>query len=213
LRRIADSISTAEIAEIAEGKRFFYSVLCALCVLCGLSFIPQSAIRNPKVPDVVLVNQHGERVRFRDMVKNNVVAINFIFTTCTTICPPMGANFAKLQKLMGDRVGRDVRLISISVDPATDTPERLKAWSEQFAAGPGWTLLTGPRPDVVKLLKALQVFTADKWDHAPVVLIGSEVTGHWARANGLAAPSELMDIITAAIDAAAKKSSSREVGQ
>jgi protein SCO1 len=149
------------------------------------------------IPDVVLLNQDGEQVRFySDLVKNKVVAINFIFTTCTTICPPMGAHFSKLQKLMGERVNKDFHLISISVDPLTDTSQRLKAWGEKFNAGPGWTLLTGPKHDVVKLLKALGVFTADKWDHTPLVLIGNEATGRWVRADGLASPAKLAEIIS-----------------
>jgi cytochrome oxidase Cu insertion factor (SCO1/SenC/PrrC family) len=140
----------------------------------------------------MLKNQHGKEARFyTDLIKGKLVAINFIFTTCTTICPPMGANFAKLRTL----VGEDVHLISVSVDPKTDTPERLKTWSEQFQAKSGWTLLTGSRRDVDGLLKALGAFTADKWDHTPVVLIGNEATGQWARANGLAAPTKLAEII------------------
>ncbi|MGH8520433.1 MAG: SCO family protein [Gammaproteobacteria bacterium] len=149
------------------------------------------------IPDVVLLNQHGEQVRFySDLVKNKVVAINFIFTTCTTICLPMGAHFSKLQKLMGEQVGKDFHLISISVDPVIDTPQRLKAWGEKLNAGPGWTLLTGPKHDVVTVLKALGVFTPDKWDHTPIVLIGNEATGQWARADGLASPAKLAEIIS-----------------
>ena len=134
------------------------------------------------IPDVELVNQDGERVRFySDLVKDKVVAINFIFTTCTTICPPMGANFAHLQKLMGDRVGKDVALISVSVDAVVDTPKRLKAWGEKFGAGPGWTLLTGSKQNVDGLLKGLKIFTPDKIDHSPFILIGNETEGEWQR--------------------------------
>lgn len=163
------------------------------------------------IPDVMLLNQHGKQVRFySDLVKNKVVAINFIFTTCTTICPPMGVHFSNLQKLMGERVGKDFHLISVSVDPVIDTPQRLKAWGEKFKAGPGWTLLTGAKHDVVKLLRALGVFTADKWDHTPIVLTGNEVTGRWTRVNGLASPAKLAEIISDLLASAATKSSSRE---
>lgn len=159
------------------------------------------------IPDVVLLNQDGEEVRFySDLVKDRVVAINTIFTTCTTICPPMGANFSRLGNLMGEKVGRDFILISISVDPVTDTPQRLKAWSEKFKAGPGWTLLTGPKSDVDRLLKALKVFTADKWDHAPILLVGNEAAGDWTRAYGLAPPGKLAEIISGMIESAASKS-------
>lgn len=160
------------------------------------------------IPDIVLVNQHGKRVRFySDLVKGKAVAINSIFTTCTTICPPMGANFAHLQKLMDDRVGKDVALISISVDPVTDTPERLKAWSEKFNAGPGWTLLTGLKQDVDKLLKALKVFTADKTDHAPLILIGDGTGGNWTRVHGFTPPAKLSEILDGVLRASEKRSS------
>ncbi|MCI0487543.1 MAG: SCO family protein [Blastocatellia bacterium] len=169
------------------------------------------SVGNMAIPDVVLLNQNGEPVRiYSDLIKGHVVAINTIFTTCTTICPPMGANFSRLQKLMGDRMDKDIRLISISVDPVTDTPQRLKAWSEKFDAGPGWTLLTGPKQEVDKLLKALKVFAADKWDHAPTVLVGSETSGEWTRAYGLASPSKLAEIITGVIEQETRKSPSKE---
>lgn len=147
------------------------------------------------IPDVTMRDQLGNQVRFRELLQHKTVAVNFVFTTCTTICPPMGANFGQLRRLLGDRAGKDVLLISISVDPVTDTPQRLKTWSEKFNAGPGWTLLTGAKTDVDSLLKAFGVFTADKWDHSPTALIGNETAGEWQRVNGLAAPAKLIEAI------------------
>jgi protein SCO1/2 len=148
------------------------------------------------IPDVPVLDQDGTPKRFySDLVKDKVVAVNFVFTTCTTICPPMGANFAKLQKLLGERAGRDVHLISVSVDPATDTPERLKAWGQKFGAGPGWTLVTGDREEITRLLKSLGVFTASISDHSPLVLLGNDARHQWTRAYGLAAPAKLADLI------------------
>src|SRR5258708_24098730 len=146
-----------------------------------------------KIPDVSLVDQDGKAVHFySDLVKDKVVAMNFVFTTCTTICPPMGATFAKLQKLLA---GKDVHLISVSIDPATDTPERLKAWAGKFGAGPGWTLVTGDRNEVTRLLKALGVFSASAGDHSPLVLLGNDAGHRWTRAYGLAAPAKLAEMI------------------
>ncbi|HEV3469618.1 MAG TPA: SCO family protein [Pyrinomonadaceae bacterium] len=148
------------------------------------------------IPDVELLDQNGRRVRFyTDLVKGKTVAINFIFTTCTTICPPLGATFARVQRDLGERAGRDVNLISISVDPATDTPERLKAWGEKFKAGPGWTLVTGAKPQVDELLRALAASSARREDHTPTVLIGNDARGQWTRTYGLAKPSQLVKII------------------
>jgi protein SCO1 len=148
------------------------------------------------VPDVPVLDQEGRPRRFHgDLVAGRNVAVNFIFTSCTTICPPLAATFGKLRQLLGERAGRDVHLISISVDPTTDTPERLAAWSRKFGAGPGWTLVTGRREDIAHLLKALGAYTADVNDHPPLVLIGN-ARGQWTRAYGLAAPAKL----AAAID-------------
>jgi protein SCO1 len=148
------------------------------------------------IPDVAVLTQDGEPRRFySDLVRGRVVAMNFVFTTCTTICPPMGANFGRLQQELGERLGRDVHLISVSVDPTTDTPQRLAAWAARFGARDGWTLVTGDQQEVERLLKSLQVFNADIREHSPVVLIGDEARGEWTRAWGLAGPAELAAII------------------
>ena len=148
------------------------------------------------IPDLPVLTQDGNEVHFySDLVENKVVVMNFIFTTCTTICPPLGANFGKLQQMLGDRAGKDIRLISVSVDPVTDTPERLKAWGAIFGAGPGWTLVTGGKSEVTQILKALQVFTPDYNDHSPVVLMGNAATGEWTRAYGLAPPKDMAAVL------------------
>jgi protein SCO1/2 len=145
-----------------------------------------------QIPDVVLVDQDGRKVRFlSDVVQGRVVAINFVFTTCTTICPPLGANFARLRQLLGSRAGSSVELISVSVDPANDTPERLRAWAAKFGAGRGWTLLTGAKPEVNRLLRALQSYTPNFADHSPLILIGNAATGTWERTSGLAPPAQI----------------------
>jgi protein SCO1/2 len=147
------------------------------------------------IPDVELLDQDGRRVRFRsDLVRNQIVAINTIFTTCTTICPPLGATFAQLQRRL-EHDAKRVSLISISVDPVTDTPARLKAWASKFDARPGWTLVTGAKQDVDRLLRALGLFTADKWAHAPSTLIGSDAAGQWTRAYGLTSVDTLAGLL------------------
>src|SRR5690242_17472420 len=98
------------------------------------------------IPDVEVLDQSGNALHFyRDLIKGKTVAINFIFTNCTTICPPLAATFARVQKELGDKVGKDVHFISISVDLLTDTPERLKVWGAKFNAGAGWTFVTGEK--------------------------------------------------------------------
>jgi len=158
--------------------------------------------RSSSIPDVTVYDQDGRKLLFySDLVKGKTVAINFIFTTCTTICPPLAATFRRVQQDLGERVGRDVRLISISVDPATDVPFRLKAFAAKFKAGPGWTFVTGSKVEMDSLLKALGAAVADKNDHTPMVLVGNDPAGYWTRTYGLAPAAALVKIIT---DAAGK---------
>jgi cytochrome oxidase Cu insertion factor (SCO1/SenC/PrrC family) len=155
-----------------------------------------------RIPDVGVFDQKGARKNFyTDLVKGKTVAINFIFTTCTTICPPLTATFRKVQQDLSAR-GLDVQLISISVDPATDTSERLSAFAEKFKAGPGWTFVTGDTSNIESLLRALGAAVANKNDHTPMILIGNDAAGFWTRAYGLASPAELVQTLT---DAASRK--------
>ena len=156
-----------------------------------------TAVRNNMViPDVEVLDQDGNALHFyTDLIKDKTVAINFIFTNCTTICPPLAATFARLQKEMGDKVGRDVHLISISVDPLTDTPERLKAWGAKFKAGPGWTFVTGEKQEMDKLLNALGAAVSKREDHSPALIIGNDSKGVWTRTYGLAKVSQIMSVI------------------
>lgn len=151
---------------------------------------------NMVIPDVEVLDQHGNALHFHtDLIKGKTVAINFIFTNCTTICPPLAATFARLQKEMGDKVGKDVHLISISVDPLTDTPERLKAWGAKFKAGPGWTFVTGEKQEMDKLLNALGAAVSKREDHTPAMIIGNDSKGVWIRTYGLAKINEIMGVI------------------
>jgi protein SCO1/2 len=100
-----------------------------------------------------------------------------------------------VQKELGDKVGRNVRLISISVDPATDTPERLKAWGAKFHAGDGWTFVTGNKPQVDELLRALGASSARREDHSPTVLIGNDTHGTWTRTYGLSGVDQIVELV------------------
>jgi protein SCO1/2 len=145
------------------------------------------------IADSPVIDQSGAPRRFySDLVKDRVVVMNFIFTTCTTICPTMGATFSRVQRLLGDR---DVSLISVSVDPATDTPQRLDAWSKKLDARPGWTLVTGEKTEIDRLLKSLGVFTPSRETHTPTVLIGNARTGRWQRASGFATPATIVSLV------------------
>jgi cytochrome oxidase Cu insertion factor (SCO1/SenC/PrrC family) len=150
----------------------------------------------PSIPDVEVLNQDGKRVRFySDLIKDKVVVISFVFTTCTFICPMQGNNLSKLQALLGERLGKDVNMVFVSTDPETDTPERLKAWGTQFGAKRGWTFITGRRSEIDKVAMAFTGVVALKGEHSPVVFIGSDKTGIWIRTYGLADPEGLNKLI------------------
>jgi protein SCO1/2 len=149
------------------------------------------------IPDVELVDQDGKTVHlYSDLVRGRVAALSFIFTTCTTICPLVGANLGRLQTELSQSLGEDIRLVSVSVDPATDTPQRMKAWGAQFGAKPGWSLLTGDKGIVDQLLKVLGLFTPDIQNHSPFLLLVNDRTGEWIRVNGIETPpSKVAEIL------------------
>jgi len=155
-----------------------------------------------QIPDTTVYDQNGKKLRFySDLVKGKTVAINFIFTTCTTVCPPLTATFRKVQQTAAER-GLDVKLVSISVDPVVDTPERLRAFAEKFKVDQGWTFVTGDKGEIDSLLASLGASVANKNDHTPMILIGNDTVNYWTRAYGLSPPSRLVELIT---DAAGRK--------
>lgn len=157
---------------------------------------PASAASVTSIPDVKVTTQDGRTVSFySDLIKDKVVAVNFIFTSCTTVCPPMGALFGNLQKQNADHVGKDLFLVSVSIDPTVDTVERLKTWSQKFGARPGWTLVTGSKDDITRILKAMNVYVPSFVDHQPVTVIGNDATGQWKRSYGFTSAAKLTALI------------------
>ena len=146
--------------------------------------------------DVELINQDGEKMRFySDVLKNKVVVINTFFTTCTGVCPPINRTLERMQEALGDRLGKDAFLVSMSVDPETDTPSRLKEYSRRFHARPGWIFLTGKKENVDWALYKLGQYVETKDNHTNIIIIGNEPKGLWKKAFGLAKADELMKIV------------------
>jgi len=174
---------------------------------------PQAVAESPAspnfiIPDVELVDQNGQKVRFfTDLIQGKTVAISFFFTSCTTICPPLGAIMSQVQRKLLREGRNDIQIISISVDPVRDTPPRLKAWSENFSAQPGWVFVTGKKAVVDRLLKSLRTFTPDPQDHTPMVLIGNEPRGVWKQVNGLSSAGTIADALRALASEPAKTNS------
>lgn len=149
-----------------------------------------------KIPDIVVKNQLNKNMSFyQDLVRGKTVAINFVYTNCKTACPMQAATFSKLQDLLKDRLGKDVYLISVSIDPLEDTPSKLNSWSSKFGRKKGWELVTGKKADITRLLKAVDMFTAVQDEHSPIILLGNDSSGTWQRVNGLSSPSKLLKIL------------------
>jgi len=146
--------------------------------------------------DTVLINQDGKPMRFySDLLRGKVVIINTFFTTCTSVCPPMSKNLEKIQNWLGDRLGKDVHIISISVDTSTDTPPRLKDFGKKFNAKPGWYFLTGKKENADFALRKIGQFVESKDDHSTIIIIGNLRTGLWKKAMGLAKAEDLIKVV------------------
>ncbi|HEU4795284.1 MAG TPA: SCO family protein [Pyrinomonadaceae bacterium] len=197
-----------EVTSTKRGKK---------CPKCGMALTRQSAqpktdpqpeiadvletSPSVKIPDTQVLDQYGTELTFSDLVKDKVVAINFVFTTCTAICPSLTATFRRVQQEAAAR-GLKVQLISISVDPTTDTPERLKDFAAKFKAEPGWTFVTGEKTRIDSVLQALGAAVSNRNDHTPMILIGNASSNYWTRAYGLTSPTKIVDILA---DAAKRK--------
>lgn len=159
------------------------------------------------LPDVELSAQDGGRVRlYSDLMKGKVVVLSFFYTSCEYVCSIQGRNLFQLQTLLGPRLGRDVSLVSITRSPQVDTPRRLKAWAGRNGVRRGWTLVTGNRRDVGRLLRVL---TGDPLGqpegHSTRVYIGNEAAGVWTYSDGLLPPEKLMEVIDSVSGGARQK--------
>jgi protein SCO1/2 len=146
--------------------------------------------------DRQLVDQHGREVMFvSDVIGDDIVVMDFVYTTCTTICPVLSALFTQVQTKLGDGVGNGITLVSMSVDPIRDTPQRMKAYSAKHDAGDGWVWLTGHKPIVDDVLTGLGAYTTNFEDHPSMVLIGDGQTGEWKRLFGFPNPDRIVQVV------------------
>jgi len=151
--------------------------------------------------DVVLMNQDGQEMRlFSDLIKGKTVIIIPFFTSCTGACPVMNQNLSKIQDWLGDRLGKDAYMISISVDPTTDTVPKLQEYARKFKARPGWYFLGGKPENVELALRKLGQFVKTREDHSNIMIIGNERTGLWRKAFSLAASESLIPLVKSVLN-------------
>jgi cytochrome oxidase Cu insertion factor (SCO1/SenC/PrrC family) len=146
-----------------------------------------------RLVDAELLDTEGRPLRFKsEALGDTLVVMDFVFTTCTTVCPVLSAVFARVQGRLGERLGTEVQLVSLTVDPTRDTPARLKAYSTSLRAKAGWRWLTG-RPDSVRqVLEGLGAYRPDFVNHSPMVLVGDPRTGTWVRLNGFPTEEQIL---------------------
>lgn len=188
---------------ITSAKRLAAITLFAITA-AALAFVYQAHAASNRwgadyFPNVPLVTQDGKSVHFYDdLLKDKIVAIDLIYTTCKFECPLETARLAQVQKMLGDRVGRDIFFYSITIDPEDDTPPVLKAYAEKFHAGPGWLFLTGKDEDIELISKKLGLYSDPKSTrdgHTPVLMIGDVDGGQWMRNSATDNPRFLATMI------------------
>jgi protein SCO1/2 len=192
----------------AEGRRFaaiLFTLLTGIALSLGGGPLRAAPEGSPwgagYFPNVPLQTQDGSTVRFYDdLIKDKVFAINLIFTHCTDTCPAETANLRQVEKLLGDRVGKDIFFYSISIDPKRDTPASLKAYARKFKAGPGWTFLTGNPKDVTLIRRKLGMYRDDAEGrklagHSTHFIVGNDRTGQWIKRSPFDEPKTLAHLL------------------
>jgi protein SCO1/2 len=145
-----------------------------------------------EVPDVMLTDADGKQKSLRAVLADkSPLMLNFIFTTCTSICPVMSGVFSQVQARLG-KEGKPARMVSISIDPEQDTPARLKDYARNFSAGPEWIMLTGRLADSIAVQRAFDAYRGGKMNHVPTTYLRAGPDQPWVRLDGLASANELL---------------------
>src|ERR1700719_3889445 len=189
-------------------RKRLWSIAAAALSLGAAALFATAALASGRLgqnANVPLITQDGQTVHFYDdLIKGKIVAVNFIYTNCLFSCPLETARLAQVQRMLGDRVGKDIFFYSISIDPDHDTPAVLKDYMQEFDVGPGWTFLTGNSADIDLLAVRLGLTSdpsitsgpgRDIDGHTPHLLIGNEPTGQWLRDSSADNPSMLAHLL------------------
>ena len=166
-------------------RRVMTAALAALAVLCASARSDAQMRRGPEYfPNLPVMNQNGEELKFYDdLVKDKIFIFMFIYTSCTDICPLTTARMTLIEDKLGPLVGKDIFIVSMTVDPAVDTPEKLKAYSKAFATGPGWSFVTGKPEDIRAINYRLGERSKVLSEHRNEIVLGNDRTGEWQRDN------------------------------
>jgi protein SCO1/2 len=153
----------------------------------------KTKIADYKIPDVTLVNQDGEKIKLTSLLNGDKpVLLDFIYATCTTICPILSVGFSHFQVKMGIEADK-VQLVSISIDPDNDTPEIMREYLQRYKSQPGWDFLTGKRQDIIQVMKAFDAYVINKMNHYPMTILHAPGSKEWVRIDGLLSVKDLIN--------------------
>jgi protein SCO1/2 len=205
----------------APRRSLLTVVLSAVAVGAGLpaSPAPGRAVDTLTKPGRLATLFHNVRVRtqknqevrfYDDLVKGKIVMINFMFTSCTTLCPRSTENLVKVQQALGGHAGRDVFLISISVDPEHDTPAVLAQYAQRFHTTAGWTFVTGQRDDIDLIRRNLEAYDRDdNTQHTGMLIYGDDARGSWAGMPVMVSPTAIARSVLRFVDLRASSDSEK----
>ena len=145
-----------------------------------------------ELPDITLLKSNGENISLKDLFNGNEpVILNFIFTSCTAICPIMSGTFSQVNNQLNKQKEK-IRMVSISIDPEYDTPQKLEAYAKKFNANSDWIFLTGNLKEIISIQKAFNAYRGKKMNHAPTTFIRTSNSTSWIRLDGFASSSEII---------------------
>ena len=176
----------------------FYSLVVVLALFVVLDTVAASRMEYKRteerlvIPDVTLINQDGKRVKFAELVNSGkLVVVDFIYGTCTTICPVLSAGYTSYQRKLGADA-QNVQLISISIDPENDSPAVMRKYLKNYRSQPGWDFLTGTREDIDRVMRAFNAYVPNKMSHYPIMFLRGPGNEQWVRIYGLIGTSDFI---------------------
>ena len=147
-----------------------------------------------------LVDQNGKQTDLYSVMKDRTIIINTFFATCTASCPVLAKALVAIQNHYPDRLGKDLVLVSITVDPANDSPEKLKAYAQTLRAKSGWYFLTGSKEQVEAALRKIGQYAASRDEHQNIFIVGNDRTGLWKKVFGLASADEIVKVVDSVVN-------------
>ncbi len=180
-----------------QSARLIWPILILLFFtltnLCEAKNNYKTKIADYQIPDVTLINQDGKKISLKSLLNGEKpVLLDFIYATCTTICPILSVGFSHFQVKLGPEADK-VQLVSISIDPDNDTPEIMKKYLERYKSQPGWDFLTGKRRDIIQVMKAFDAYVVNKMNHYPMTIFHAPGSQEWVRIDGLLGVKDLIN--------------------